>query len=124
MTSDQERQQRDRQHRERQRRGRAGEEIAAAALERSGWSILVRNHRLAGLEIDLLARDPSWRLVAVEVRRRPSVGAATPLQLLGARKVAALRRQREALPALERIDLLLVLGPDGGERLRLIRGIT
>jgi putative endonuclease len=124
VTSDQERQQRDRQHRERQRRGRAGEEIAAAALERSGWSILARNHRLAGLEIDLLARDLGGRLVAVEVRRRLSVGAATPLQLLGARKVAALRRQREALPALERIDLLLVLGPDGGERLRLIRGIT
>ena len=84
----------------------------------------MRNHRLAGLEIDLLARDLGGRLVAVEVRRRPSVGAASPLQLLGARKVAALRRQREALPALERIDLLLVLGPDGGERLRLIRGIT
>jgi putative endonuclease len=124
VTNDQERGQRNYQHRERQRRGRAGEEIAAAALERSGWSILARNHRLAGLEIDLLARDLAGRLVAVEVRRRPSLGAATPLQLLGARKVAALRRQREALPALERIDLLLVLGPDGGERLRLIRGIT
>ena len=32
-------------------RGHMGEEIAAAALERMGWIVLARNHRLAGLEI-------------------------------------------------------------------------
>lgn len=105
-------------------RGHMGEEIAAAALERMGWIVLARNHRLAGLEIDLLVRDPSRNLVAVEVRCRSGVGEATPQQLLGARKLAALRRQREALPTLDRVDLLLVLGPEGGERLRLIRGIA
>ena len=109
---------------DRQQRGRLGEELAATALAMAGWIIVARNHRIPGLEIDLLARDPSWQLVAVEVRRRGTVGDSSPLQLLGARKSAALRRQRDALPALDRVDLLLVLGPDGNERLRLIRGVA
>ena len=78
--------------------------------------------RLHGLEIDIVARDPSGCLVAVEVRRRHSLGDATPHALLGARKMAALRRQREAIPELDRVDLLFVLGAPGRERLRLVRG--
>jgi Holliday junction resolvase-like predicted endonuclease len=112
------------EHQRRQRRGRSGEAIAAIALGNAGWRILAHNHRIAGLEIDLVALDPSLQIVAVEVRRRAGVGSATPHQILGARKLAALRRQRGVLPALHRVDLLLVLGPDGRERLRLIRGIA
>lgn len=107
-----------------QETGAAGEQLAAAALIAAGWVILARNSRHRGLEIDLLARDPAGRLVAVEVRRRWSVGASGPYELLGARKLAALRRQREALPGLSRVDLLLVLGPKRRVRLRLVRGIA
>lgn len=86
--------------------------------------ILARNLRLGRLEVDLLARDPRGSLVAIEVRYRASLGAATPAELLGSRKLAALRRQRILLPSGCRIDLLLVLGSPGHERLRLVRRIA
>ena len=104
--------------------GRDAEALAARSLARSGWAILSRNLRVGNLEVDILARDPRGSLVAVEVRRRVSVGAATPSELLGARKMRALRRQRAYLPAGCRIDLLLVLGSPGRERLRLVRGVA
>jgi Holliday junction resolvase-like predicted endonuclease len=104
--------------------GREAEALAARSLVRSGWVILARNLRLGQLEVDLLARDPRGSLVAIEVRRRDSVGAASPSELLGARKMQALRRQRAYLPVGCRVDLLLVLGAPGKERLRLIRGVA
>jgi Holliday junction resolvase-like predicted endonuclease len=104
--------------------GRQAEALAARSLVCSGWVILSRNLRLGRLEVDLLARDPRGSLVAVEVRRRDSVGAATPAELLGSRKMGALRRQRALLPEGCRIDLVLVLGRPGNERLRLVRGVA
>ena len=104
--------------------GREAEALAARSLAHSGWVILAQNLRLGRLEVDLLARDPCGSLVAVEVRRRRSVGAASPSELLGARKLRALRRQRAHLPDGCRIDLLLVLGSPRHERLRLVRGIA
>lgn len=104
--------------------GAAAEREAAAALASAGWQILARNLRVAGLEIDILARDETGRLVAVEVRARLRVGAATPAEILGQRKRAALRRQREAISGLTRVDLLLVAGPPGERRLRLVRGVA
>ena len=104
--------------------GCAAEALAARSLAGCGWVILARNLRLGQLEIDLLARDPNGELVAVEVRRRTSVGAASPSELLGVRKMRALRRQRAYVPAGCRIDLLLVLGDPGKERLRLIQGVV
>jgi Holliday junction resolvase-like predicted endonuclease len=104
--------------------GREAEHLAARSLASSGWVILSRNLRLGRLEVDLLARDPRGSLVAIEVRRRASLGAATPAELLGFRKMGALRRQRAHLPEGCRIDLLLVLGSPGRERLRLVRGVA
>lgn len=104
--------------------GATAEREAAAALAGAGWQILARNLRVAGLEIDILARDETGRLVAVEVRARLRVGAATPAEILGKRKRAALRRQREAINGLTRVDLFLVAGPLGNRRLRLIRGVA
>ena len=104
-----------------QLRGRRAEDLACESLRAAGWMIIQRNVRVSGLEIDLLARDERGMLVAVEVRARLSVGEQGPRALLGARKVAALARQREALHELCRVDLLLVIGPPRGERLRLIR---
>jgi putative endonuclease len=104
--------------------GREAEDLAARSLASSGWVILSRNLRLGRLEVDLLAHDPRGSLVAIEVRRRASLGAATPAELLGSRKLGALRRQRAHLPEGCRIDLLLVLGSPGRERLRLVRGVA
>ena len=104
--------------------GREAEDLAARSLASSGWVILSRNLRLGRLEVDLLARDPRGSLVAIEVRRRASLGAATPAELLGSRKMGALRRQRAHLPEGCRIDLLLIVGRHGKERLRLVRGVA
>ena len=104
--------------------GRAAEQLAALSLEVLGWRIVSRNLRLGRLEVDLLVRDPSGALVAVEVRRRRTLGAASPWELLGARKLRALRRQHDVLPNGCRIDLLFVVGSPGGERIRLLRGIA
>jgi putative endonuclease len=104
--------------------GHCAELLAARSLMRCGWHILDRNVRLGRLEVDLLARDPKGVLVAIEVRRRTSIGAASPAELLGSQKIWALRRQRAYLPANCRIDLLLVLGAPSQERLRLVRGIA
>jgi Holliday junction resolvase-like predicted endonuclease len=104
--------------------GAAAEREAAAVLTSAGWRILARNLRVAGLEVDILARDETDRLVAVEVRARRFVGAVTPAEILGKRKRAALRRQREAISGLARVDLLLVVGPPGERRFRLVRGVA
>ena len=104
--------------------GREAEALAARSLTECGWLILSRNLRIGRLEVDLLAQDPRGSLVAVEVRRRADVGAATPAEFLGLRKMGALRRQRAHLPEGCRIDLLLVLGSPGRERLRLVRGVA
>ncbi len=50
-------------------RGRAGESLAAAYLQLVGLTLLERNTRLAGVEIDLIARDGET-LVLVEVKTR------------------------------------------------------
>jgi putative endonuclease len=104
--------------------GAAAEREAATVLARAGWRILARNMRVAGLEIDILARDETDQLVAVEVRARRFIEAATPAQILGKRKRAALRRQREAISGLARVDLLLVAGPPEKRRFRLVRGVA
>lgn len=106
------------------RRGIAAEALAARSLHAAGWQILAQGVRVDGLEIDILALDPGQHLVAIEVRCRLALGDATPRELLGARKLAALQRQRVALPEIVRVDLLFVLGPPGGERLRLIRAVA
>lgn len=55
--------------------GRAGERMAARRLQRDGLTILARNRRIAGVEIDILAAEPGTdRRVLVEVK----TGATNP----------------------------------------------
>jgi putative endonuclease len=55
----------------RQLRGKAAEDLAAAYLETRGLSVLARNLRCKGGELDILCRDGAV-LVVVEVRQRSS----------------------------------------------------
>ena len=58
-------------------RGTAAESLAASYLELAGWVIEQRNVRLAGVEIDLLARDGrTCVLVEVKLRVRSDYGGA------------------------------------------------
>lgn len=79
----------------RQRLGRAGEALAAAALERRGMRILARNERTRTVrgELDLIALD-GQALVFVEVKARSagSVGGPErPAEAVGHRKRTKLR---------------------------------
>lgn len=87
-----------------QARGIAAEAIAAAALERDGWTILARRLRTASAEIDLLAQK-SGLLAVIEVKSRRNLSdAAAALGL----------RQRARLIAAA--DQVLADHPDWGQQ--------
>jgi putative endonuclease len=69
-------------------KGRAGEDEAARFLEGRGLSILARNVRLGGGEIDLVAGDGA-AVVFVEVKWRRDASRGTP-----AEAVTPLKRRR------------------------------
>ena len=92
------------------------ENLVARALEKQGWNILARNFRYIGCELDIVARKCET-LIIVEVkarRRKPSI-LQDALQLLPARKRAALYRGSQIVASrladqskTIRIDLALV----------------
>jgi putative endonuclease len=71
--------------------GRAAEDAGAAHLMRLGYEILARNVRLAGAEIDLVARDGDC-IVFVEVRSRSSRRFGGPLESVRFPKQARIAR--------------------------------
>lgn len=73
----------------RRRLGIAGEDHAAAHLERLGFAIVTRNHRTRHGELDIVACD-GHTLVIVEVKTRRAGGR--PWDSLHPRKRAQVRR--------------------------------
>ncbi len=71
--------------------GAAAEDLAAAYVALLGWELAARNTRLAGVEVDLLAREGrTWILVEVKYRARSDFGGAPAA--IDARKRERLRR--------------------------------
>jgi putative endonuclease len=104
------------------RKGRAGEERAAGLLEAAGYSIVRRNLRLPGGEIDLVCRDGDT-IVFVEVKARSNRRFGSAISGVDARKRRTLRRLAEdyvqivAPNARVRFDVVAV----DGERMTLHR---
>jgi putative endonuclease len=72
--------------------GTAGEELAAAHLRRRGFTIVERNSRTRGGELDIIAFD-GRTLVFCEVKTRRAGGAAGgALEAVSATKQAQVRR--------------------------------
>jgi len=69
--------------------GRAGEDAAAAHMQRLGYAVVARNHRTRFGELDLVCFGHGV-LVFVEVKTRRGSGA--PWDALGAPKQARVRR--------------------------------
>ena len=109
-------------------RGRAGESLAAAYLELVGFRILERNLRLAGVEIDLLARDGEARvLVEVKMRGRTDYGGAALAVDRGKRMrlLRAARAIEQQCAARVRIDVVAVeLAPEGAIVRHYRNGVT
>jgi putative endonuclease len=108
-----------------QDRGRAGEALAAAYLEIAGLEVTRRNARLAGVEVDLLAREEETRvLVEVKLRNRADYGGAAAA--VDARKRERLRRAARALLAEAggpvRVDVVAMDLTADGLSLRHVRG--
>lgn len=100
--------------------GKRGERTAEKHLKRLGYKILERNLRVGRNEIDLLALDGDT-LVFVEVRSRTSDEPVSPVDSVGPRKQAHLRKAaRRFVATLDRDDLYMrfdvvgVLLPVGG----------
>ena len=78
--------------------GRAGETLAAAYLEIAGLAVTHRNVRLAGVEVDLVARERGTRVVVeVKLRNRADYGGA--VAAVDGRKRERLRQAARALLA-------------------------
>ncbi len=109
-------------------RGRAAEDLAAAHLTGQGLAILARNYRVAGGEIDLIARHGA-ELVFVEVRSRRSAAfgsaaeSVTPAKrrrlLLAAQHYLATLGQRTPPPC--RFDIVSITGPLDAQHLDWLR---
>jgi len=101
--------------------GRRGEREAARFLRRQGLTVVTRNFRAAGAEIDLVALDGPT-LVFVEVKTRIEMGAGRPEEAVDHRKQYRLRRAAEVFAARyhahdrnTRFDVVAICG-DGSER--------
>jgi len=98
-------------------RGGRGEALATIFFELRGASVLARNARLAGCEVDLLVRHGrTLALVEVKLRSRSDFGGA--VGAVDARKQRRLLRAASALVARGeddvRIDVVTIdMEPDG-----------
>ncbi|MFH8250083.1 YraN family protein [Microbacterium sp. B2969] len=100
--------------------GRAGEDRAARHFESLGFTILDRNWRTAGGELDLVVASAT-ELVVVEVKTRRSEAFGHPLEAVGDVKKSRLWRLSMAWIAAHpaaaqgrrlRIDAVGLIGPD------------
>lgn len=71
--------------------GDAGEDLAAAYLERQGYSLLARNLRIGMLELDLIV-ERDGVVVFVEVKTRKGHRQGHPEEFVGAVKQARMVR--------------------------------
>lgn len=103
--------------------GRSGEELAAAHLRGLGYTIIDRNWRSRGGELDIVARDADTT-VFVEVKTRAGLGYGHPFEAITEFKVARLRRLAMAWCDANlvdrrrtrvRIDAIAVVAPRGAE---------
>ena len=94
--------------------GQYGERTAARFLEDAGLTVVARNWRGTGGELDIVALDGD-ELVVVEVKTRSSEAFGHPAQAVTPRKLARLRRlagewmsAHEPYVASVRIDVVAV----------------
>lgn len=109
------------------RLGKQGEDIAAAYLEKAGYSIAEKNYRCIFGEVDIIARDGDT-LVFVEVKSRKSSTFGEPQEAVGLEKQKKLSRislhylQQKRLEFCKaRFDVMAIRMLPDGARIDLIR---
>ncbi|RKN06668.1 YraN family protein [Streptomyces radicis] len=121
--------------------GRFGEDLAVRRLRETGMTVLERNWRCRGGEIDIVAQDPPERggaLAVCEVKTRRGGAFQHPMAAVTPDKIARLRRladwwlserwlavHGEPPPGGVRIDMVGVLLPErGGPEVEHVRGVA
>ncbi|MFB0626603.1 YraN family protein [Streptomyces sp. AB3(2024)] len=116
----------------RQALGRYGEDLAVRRLTESGMTVIARNWRCRGGEVDIVARDGD-ALVLCEVKTRRRGVFEHPMAALRAAKAERLRRLAGRWladhggppPGGVRIDLVGVLLPRrGAPQVEHVRGVA
>lgn len=107
--------------------GRRSERMAARHLRLHGYSIIARNFRAAGAEIDLIAMDGDT-LVFVEVKARRGTSYGTPEAAVDDRKQMRIRRaaevftsQNSAAGVAIRFDVVAITGDGRKRKLEILR---
>ena len=102
--------------------GRKGEDIAAEYLTRSGYSILSRNFRGNGCEIDIVAAEGKETVVFVEVKSRADNEFGSPADSVNRAKQKRIIRAARAFEAKYglsdsyfRFDVIAITGAGGEE---------
>ena len=72
--------------------GTIGEEAVADYLVNLGFSILARNWRTKGGELDLIAKSPSGKIHIIEVKTRSSHAFGHPLEAIDREKAHRLQK--------------------------------
>ena len=111
----------------RQQKGKAGEDLAAAMLEKQGYEILQRNYRFDRGEIDLVARE-GGELVFIEVKARHGDRFGSPEDSVTPAKEEQLKKVAEGY-LLEhqldnqacRFDVVSISYREGAPQMRIIR---
>jgi putative endonuclease len=105
--------------------GKKGEEIAAKFLEQKGYRILETNWRSGRHEVDIIAKDGDF-LVIAEVKTRHSAGIAEPEVAVTREKQRALVQAansyvlRKNLDSEVRFDIVSILLEKDGEKVNHI----
>lgn len=116
----------------RKKLGISGETIACDFLKKHGYTIIERNYRIRGGEIDIIAKDGDT-LVFVEVKTRTTNQYGLPEEAITSAKIAFLVRasqfyvyahKQENVP--QRLDAIVInLGPYNAiNRIELIKNLT
>lgn len=110
--------------------GAAGEQVAAAWYERRGFTVIARNWRVAGGELDVICvKDGSVVVCEVKTRRTTRFGhpveAITPTKLARLRRLTAafVRGHASGAPSV-RIDIAAVIAHrDGTFSVDVVEGV-
>lgn len=100
--------------------GNQGEQLAAEHLQRNGYTLLERNFRSRGGEVDIVAKDRDGTLVFVEVKTRRSLAYGLPQLAVTPRKQSQIAKgalswlsRKRLHDCSARFDVIAVLLHDG-----------
>lgn len=85
--------------------GDYGETAAADYMERKGYTIIKRNYKLKGGEIDIIANDYNGKYIFAEVKTRKNANFGTAAEFVDKNKQARIKNTALAFLGREDVDM-------------------